>query len=107
MLEWTTAYSSREHGNTAADVKSRLDAFNAYKTGTKPEWKARFAGLEGLYNTFVSSCRNNNRPIYMAPEGLGLSTIEATWKVGVPMPRSGGSVGMTWLTPAHPVSSEP
>jgi len=80
VAEQTAAYGVREHGSTAAEIKGGIDAFNQYKSGDKPVYKGKLAALEGLFNTFVSSCRNNNRPVYCAPEELRLTTIEASWK---------------------------
>ena len=74
-------YGSRDHGNTAAAVKEALDAFNSYKSETKPEWKAQLTQLEGVFNTFTTSCRNNNRPVYVPEAGKDISTLQSMWAV--------------------------
>ena len=81
VAEQIATYSNREHGNTADDIKAGLDAFNSYKSHTKPDYKGQLASLEGLYNTFLSSARNNNRPVYKPPAGLELTSIEHSWTV--------------------------
>ena len=83
LSEWLTQteeyYQNRDHGSNAATVREVLSSFNTYKSETKPEWKARLTALEGLFNTFQTSCRNNNRPAFVPAAGLELPTLQAAW----------------------------
>lgn len=81
IAEATGTYSVTEHGTTAAEVKATLEAFSQYKAEVKPAWKAKLTGLEGLFNTFMSSCRNNGRPEYVPEDGLKLQELDAGWEV--------------------------
>lgn len=75
----TARYANRSHGSTSAEVKVALDEFYAYKSGEKPTNKAAWANLEGLFQTFASSARNNNRPQYAPAEGLSVADLTAGW----------------------------
>jgi len=85
LRDWVTStsefYASEDHGDTAVAVKATLDSFNQYKSETKPDWKAQLTALEGTFNTFMTSCRNNNRPMYTPEASLVLSQLQASWKV--------------------------
>ena len=81
MDETKTTYDGAETGNTAAALKEAVDNFNYYLSGVKPEWKQKRLELEGLFNTFAASCRNNDRPVYQPEEGLTMDDLRAQWVV--------------------------
>ena len=79
MAETQASYDGAELGNTAAAVKEMLDNYNYYLSGVKPEWKQKRLELEGLYNTFFASARNNDRPKYQPAAGLSKEELREQW----------------------------
>ena len=85
LVEWianTTAYyQDVSFTDSSEKQKALVDEFNAYKGDVKPDWKSKKTALEGLYNTFITSCRNNDRPLYTPADGTKVSDVDAAWTV--------------------------
>jgi hypothetical protein len=70
------------HGDTTEAIRAKLDAFIGYKRVERAARKAELAELTGFMNTLQTSCRNNDRPVYTAPEEISPPALEELWLVG-------------------------
>jgi len=80
ISQTAAAYSTNDFGTSTSNIKAALDAFYEYKRDTKPQYQAILASLQGLFATLTASSKSNNRPPWVAPDGLSLAALAEDWK---------------------------
>lgn len=83
LTDWINETNSkledRNFPEDLAGLQSLLDAFKDFKSNEKPPKSKDLTELEAAYNSIQTKLRLNNRPPFVAPEGLSPDDIDKLW----------------------------
>jgi len=83
LSEWinetTTRMEDRNFPQDLEGLQGLLDAFKEFKSNEKPPKSKDLTELEAAYNSIQTKLRLNNRPPFVAPEGLSPEDIDRLW----------------------------
>ena len=79
ITKMSAAFKDAYHGQDLTEIRKKLERFNEYRRGEKPEKREQLTELSGHLQTLNASCRNNQRPEYMPNAGESISELETDW----------------------------
>ena len=83
LTEWikrkTEEHKDHNFGDSVEAVQDKINEFGEYQTKEKPPKAAEKLNLEALLNAINMKLRNNNRPVFVPPEGQRPEDVDRLW----------------------------